>query len=87
MNVAAALKAEITRVSRKEVRQLKYRPPASGELFGDSFLYLYKKMDVPFLIGRNERVSDVQLSSSGYDDPITGECWPRNWTLESADLD
>ena len=45
------------------------------------------EMYVPFLIDRDELVSDVQLSSSGFEDPVTGECWPRSWALESADLD
>jgi len=42
---------------------------------------------VPFLTDRDERVSDVQLSSSGYEDPVSGDCWPRNWRLDPSDLD
>ena len=44
------------------------------------------EMYVPFLIDRDELVSDVQLSSSGYEDPVTGECWPANWRLEPGDI-
>lgn len=38
-----------------------------------------------YLMDPGERISDVQLSSIGYEDPVTGECWPRNWKLEPSD--
>ncbi|WP_421955771.1 hypothetical protein [Polaromonas sp.] len=44
------------------------------------------KLYIPYLIDRDQRVSDVQLSSSGYEDTVSGECWPRNWRLESSDI-
>ncbi|MES2279895.1 MAG: hypothetical protein V4542_00630 [Pseudomonadota bacterium] len=39
-----------------------------------------------YLMDPGELVSDVQLSSIGYTDPLTGECWPENWKLEPTDL-
>lgn len=39
-----------------------------------------------YLMGPGELVSDVQLSSSGYEDPVSGECWPGNWKLEPSDV-
>ncbi|MES2188762.1 MAG: hypothetical protein V4454_01465 [Pseudomonadota bacterium] len=44
-------------------------------------------LQLPYLMDPGELVSDVQLSSVGYTDPITGECWPGNWKLEPADVD
>ena len=44
------------------------------------------EMYLRYLIDRDERVSDVQLSSSGYEDPVSGECWPGNWKLEPSDV-
>ncbi len=38
-----------------------------------------------YLIDPGQRVSDVQLSSVGYEDLASGECWPRNWRLELAE--
>lgn len=37
-----------------------------------------------YLIDPGQRVSDVQLSSVGYEDPVTGKCWPGNWKEEPA---
>jgi len=24
---------------------------------------------------------DIQIPSTGYEDPVTGECWPRSWCI------
>jgi hypothetical protein len=45
------------------------------------------EMYLRYLIDRDQRVSDVQLSSSGYEDPVSGEFWPGNWKLEPSDVD
>ncbi len=39
-----------------------------------------------YLIDPGQRITDVQLSSIGYEDPVSGECWPSNWKLEPADF-
>lgn len=39
-----------------------------------------------YLMEPGELVSDVQLSSIGYEDLVTGECWPANWKLEPGDM-
>ncbi|MDP2448610.1 MAG: hypothetical protein Q8M93_02455 [Polaromonas sp.] len=39
-----------------------------------------------YLIDPGERVSDVQLSSVGYEDPVSGRCWPENWIKEPSDV-
>ena len=39
-----------------------------------------------YLMDPGEVVSDVQLSSIGYEDPVSGECWPGNWKLEPSDF-
>lgn len=39
-----------------------------------------------YLMDPGELVSDVQLSSIGYEDPVSGECWPGNWKLEPSDV-
>jgi hypothetical protein len=44
------------------------------------------EMYLRYLIAPGQRVSDVQLSSVGYVDPVSGECWPRNWKLDSSDF-
>lgn len=35
-----------------------------------------------YFIDPGQRVSDVQLSSVGYEDPVSGECWPGNWRMD-----
>lgn len=42
------------------------------------------EMYLRHLIDRDQRVSDVQLSSVGYEDPVTGKCWRGNWKEEPA---
>ncbi len=27
--------------------------------------------------------SDIQLPSTGYEDPLTGQCWPQSWCVAS----
>ena len=44
------------------------------------------EMYLRYLIDPGQRVSDVQLSSIGYEDTVSGECWPGNWRLEPAML-
>lgn len=39
-----------------------------------------------YLIDPGQRVSDVQLSSVGYEDPVSGESWPENWIKEPSDV-
>ncbi len=43
------------------------------------------ELQLPYLMDPGELVSDVQLSSVGYEDPDSGECYPRNWKLEPSD--
>ena len=42
--------------------------------------YFIPELYVPYLVGHGQRISDVQLSSVGYEDPVSGDCWPGNWT-------
>lgn len=44
------------------------------------------EMYLRYLMEPGELVSDVQLSSIGYEDPVSGESWPGNWTLEPSDF-
>ena len=44
------------------------------------------ELQLPYLMDLGELVSDVQLSSVGYEDPVTGESWPENWKLEPSDV-
>ena len=44
------------------------------------------ELQLRYFLDPGERVADVQLSCSGYEDPETGECWPANWKLEPADF-
>jgi len=39
-----------------------------------------------YLMDPGQRVSDVQLSSIGYEDPVTGYCWPGNWKMDPSDF-
>lgn len=39
-----------------------------------------------YLMDPGERISDVQLSSIGYEDPVSGESWPGNWKDEPSHL-
>jgi hypothetical protein len=36
---------------------------------------------------RGSKVSDMQLSSVGYEDPETGVCWPWTWALTAEECD
>ncbi len=44
-------------------------------------------LQLPYLMDPGERASDVQLSSVGYEDTVSGECWPGNWACDAADID
>lgn len=37
-----------------------------------------------YLLDPGQSAGDVQLSSVGYEDPVSGECWPESWKLEVA---
>lgn len=37
-----------------------------------------------YLIDPEQRISDVQLSSLGYVDALSGRCWPANWKSEPS---
>lgn len=39
-----------------------------------------------YLIDPGQRVIDVQGAPSGYVDPGSGECWPKSWVFDDADL-
>ncbi|MDI1238643.1 MAG: hypothetical protein PSV26_14270 [Polaromonas sp.] len=45
------------------------------------------EMYLRYLMDTGELVSDVQLSSIGYEDPASGDTWPANWKMEPSDLD
>ena len=34
----------------------------------------------------NGNIWDLQLSSVGYQDEATGECWPRTWAMDAHEL-
>lgn len=65
-----------------------------AKLFGLSELDVWGWIDdhvvpdlyVRYLAGAVRWVPDVQLSSVGWEDPVTGECWPTSWKLEPVDF-
>lgn len=47
-------------------------------------LHCIPDLYVPYLVGDGQRISDVQLCSVGYEDPVSGESWPRTWGLDTT---
>ena len=41
------------------------------------------ELHLRYLIDPGQQISDVQLSSCGYEDPVSGDCWPANWTVDA----
>jgi hypothetical protein len=66
-----------------------------AKLFGLSELDVWNWVDnhwvpelyVPYIAGSIDWIPDVQLSSVGWEDPETGECWPSSWRLDRIDFE
>ena len=69
--------------------------PQVARLFGLTELVVWGWVDshlipgmyVKYLAGPGQRIADVQLSSVGFEDTDSGECWPSTWNLDASAME
>lgn len=69
--------------------------PVVARLFGLSEADVWGWIDahwipepyVFYMAGSRRWIPDVLLSSVGWEDPVSGACWPSSWKLDRAEID